>query len=109
MEAPIYTEFYIEVEKDGIPVHFPDFEEGGGYDSFLHKSSLEELVAYKTEHGNDPPIYVRVEHKLEYPYAKWDCVDTIVDDLFTEFMGTPREPHRYCRAAIVATPSMALI
>jgi hypothetical protein len=113
LQAPIYTDFYIQCNADdpgAFLVHFIDESgETDGYDSHLRRAELADLVAGEYQaHGEYPAIYVEVEHSLEYPYAKYDA-EGAPDDLLVEILGQPAPLRRYTQAALVATPSMALI
>ena len=110
-ETPIYPNFYITSDDGTIPVHFPDFSgETDGYDAKL--KLVEDLCdihrARADGHLVTRTIYVEVAHPLEYPYAKWDCEYT--GESFKERLtGEPQPAVRYCEAALVATPKLALI
>lgn len=112
LTGPVYTEFYVSERSlsDSVfvfPVTFHSDEvEWQGY---LRKGGLKDLH----EHVANPvrnPIYVVVEHPLEYPYAKWDCIETEVDTTISDMLGTKaREPRKFAQASIAFTPQMALI
>jgi hypothetical protein len=105
-DTPIYTTVYVLCEK-GEPGWFPvigkDWEEGHDSHEFMRKATMAEALSATTR-------YVVVEHKLAYPWAKWDYEDARIERPLAKLMTREGEgPARYCEAAIVATPKMALI
>lgn len=104
MSGPIYSVFYVMCkadEPDAFPVWMIDPEEGNDVEVFIRPGRMEDLAEQQ-------PFYVKVEHALEYPYARYDLEDrrpTVAQELgWTEY-----KPTRYAEAAICLTPKMALI
>jgi len=62
----------------------------------LKEASLQEIAP-------QVPVFVEVKHKLEYPLARWDCVEIAEADARYDI-----KPRKFCQAAIVATPKAAL-
>lgn len=124
-EAPIYTEVFLQAnegEDGAFRVHFPDFSgETEGAAGFLRPATFREALTPRlrtataadgtqTEIEVPRAIYVAIEHELEYPYAAWDCEEIKGDNTLATRLGfEPRLPRKFCQAAIVATPQMALV
>ena len=121
-DAPVYHHIFMTCPAGApgaFPVHFPDFSgETAGHDAHLREVTFLEAVTPRTvtttrgETGQVyDPIYVQVEHDLEYPYAGWDAERIVNEDHPVSEIARRHgiQPARYCRAAIVATPQMALI
>ena len=120
MEGPIYTQVYTyaeESEPDAFKVFFPDASgETPGTTSYLRPCTFAEAltprpVTYVSgEMGEQPrTIYVAIEHELGFPYAAWDCEEVLDQPTLKQRIGYESQPRRFCQAAIVATPKMALI
>lgn len=121
-DTPIYHRVFktCGADADGaFPVHFPDLSgETNGYNAHLREVTFAEaltprVVTYTNGEAGEvyDPIYVQVEHELEFPFAGWDAERIEPED--NPIVQLKRkhgsEPARYCRAAIVATPQMALV
>jgi hypothetical protein len=119
IQAPIYREFYVVDDQGDVPVHFID--QSGETDGYIAKLRLVENLQeiFKTRTFSDGTeqvvtrtLYCEVQHEMEYPYGKYDCEEiagnSLRDKLAAGRWGE-REPRRFCEAALVATPKMALI
>lgn len=101
-QTPVYSKFYVECTEDedgAFPVH--QETEIGDLNGHLRRGTLQDLVNGKTP-------FVEIDHEIAYPYGAWDWEDSRTP-LFATLAKQDSEPARYCQAALVFTPSAALI
>ena len=107
MYAPVYMTFYVMCQPDEPEafvvwlVNREEGEEGEDVEVYIRRGSLEDLMTRQ-------PLYVQVQHALQYPYARYDLEDRR-PSLAAEMGWETPQPTRYAEASLCLTPKMALL
>lgn len=103
-EAPIYTKFYKVTKDEKSNEALRVYNIYGDFFTYLVPATIEDGL-------NGVQIYVRCEHELKYPYAKYDykIEYTAENDLSVKLGFEKQHTEYFAAATLVATPQMGLI